>query len=151
MTVSVKNLRGRSRDHENQKETTHGLVWWTRVASAPSRRERTPQHRPFGFYVKVFFGRAVLVEVVGDGVRFIIRVGDAAHMSKTTGPARAVAVPARRLGPNGLEIAKETTLVEVRWPRVALKAPQHFKTPRSYQFKCSGSSRMTMSFLSDGM
>ena len=118
MTVSVKNLRGRSRDHENQKETTHGLVWWTRVASAPSRRERTPQHRPFGFYVKVFFGRAVLVEVVGDGVGLVVRVGDATHMSKTTGPARAVAVPAR---PNGLKIDKETTLVEVRWTRVVLK------------------------------
>ena len=123
MTVSVKNLRGRSRDHENQKETTHGLVWWTRVASAPSRRERTPQHRPFGFYVKVFFGRAVLVEVVGDGVRFIIRVGDAADVAEARRPARAVAVPARsiavaRLGPNGLKFEKETTLMEVRWTRV---------------------------------
>ena len=97
MTVSVKNLRGRSRDHENQKETTHGLVWWTRVASAPSRRERTPQHRPFGFYVKVFFGRAVLVEVVGDGVRFIIRVGDAADVAEARRPARAVAVPIQML------------------------------------------------------
>ena len=95
MTVSVKNLRGRSRDHENQKETTHGLVWWTRVASAPSRRERTPQHRPFGFYVKVFFGRAVLVEVVGDGVGLVVRVGDAADVAEARRPARAVAVPAR--------------------------------------------------------
>ena len=95
MTVSVKNLRGRSRDHENQKETTHGLVWWTRVASAPSRRERTPQHRPFGFYVKVFFGRAVLVKVVGDGVGLVVRVGDAADVAEARRPARAVAVPAR--------------------------------------------------------
>ena len=93
MTVSVKNLRGRSRDHENQKETTHGLVWWTRVASAPSRRERTPQHRPFGFYVKVFFGRAVLVKVVGDGVRFIIRVGDAADVAEARRPARPISIP----------------------------------------------------------
>ena len=111
----MKNLRGRSRDHENQKDPPHGLVWWTRVASAPSRRERTPQHRPFGFYVKVFFGRAVLVKVVGDGVRFIIRVGDAADVPEPRRPARAVAVPAR---PNGLEIEKETTLMEVRWTRV---------------------------------
>ena len=97
MTVSVKNLRGRSRDHENQKETTHGLVWWTRVASAPSRRERTPQHRPFGFYVKVFFGRAVLVEVVGDGVGLVVRVGDAADVAEARRPARAVAVPIQML------------------------------------------------------
>ena len=68
--------------------------------------------------VKVFFRRAVLVEVVGDGVGLVVRVGDATHMSKTTGPARAVAVPAR---PNGLKIDKETTLVEVRWTRVVLK------------------------------
>ena len=97
MTVSVKNLRGRSRDHENQKETTHGLVRWTRVASAPSRRERTPQHRPFGFYVKVFFGRAVLVEVVGDGVGLVVRVGDAADVAEARRPARAVAVPIQML------------------------------------------------------
>ena len=43
--------------------------------------------------VEILFGRAVLVKVVGDGVRFIIRVGDAADVAKTTGPARAVAVP----------------------------------------------------------
>ena len=80
---------------------------------------RTPQHRPFGLDVKILFRRAVLVEVVGDGVGFIIRVGDAADVPETTGPARAVAVPAR--GPNGLKIGKETTLVEVRGTRVVLK------------------------------
>ena len=47
--------------------------------------------------VEVFFGRAVLVEVVGDGVGLVVRVGDAADVAKTTGPARAVAVPARSI------------------------------------------------------
>ena len=55
--------------------------------------KRTPQHRPFGFYVKVFFGRAVLVEVVGDGVGLVVRVGDAADVAEAARPARAVAVP----------------------------------------------------------
>ena len=50
-----------------------------------------------GFYVKILFGRAVLVEVVGDGVGFIIRVGDAADVAEARRPARAVAVPARSL------------------------------------------------------
>ena len=68
-----------------------------------------------GFYVKILFGRAVLVKVVGDGVRFIIRVGDAADVAEARRPARAVAVPAR----NGLTIEKETTLMEVRGTRVA--------------------------------
>ena len=80
--------------------------------------KRTPQHRPFGFYVEILFRRAVLVKVVGDGVGFIIRVGDAADVAEARRPARAVAVPAR---PNGLETGKETTLMEVRWPRVVLK------------------------------
>ena len=45
--------------------------------------------------VKILFGRAVLVLVVGDGVGFIIRVGDAADVAEARRPARAVPVPAR--------------------------------------------------------
>ena len=37
-----------------------------------------------------------------------------------TGPARSITVA--RLGPNGLKIETETTLMEVRWPRVASMA-----------------------------
>ena len=68
--------------------------------------------------VKIFLWGPLFVLVVGDGVGFIIRVGDAADVAEARRPARAVAVPAR---PNGLETGKETTLMEVRWPRVVLK------------------------------
>ena len=61
--------------------------------------------------VEILFGRAVLVLVVGDGVGFVVRVGDATHMSKARRPARAVPVPARSIvftgnGPNGLKFEK---------------------------------------------
>ena len=50
VTVSVKNLRGRSRDHENQKETTHGLVWRMRVASmAYDLRKATGRRDQYAF------------------------------------------------------------------------------------------------------
>ena len=45
--------------------------------------------------VKIFLWGPVLVKIVGDGVRFIIRVGDAADVAEAARPARAVAVPAR--------------------------------------------------------
>ena len=48
---------------------------------------------------------------------------DAIHLSPTT---------ARRRGPNGPKIEKEATPGLVSWPRVASKAPLHFKTPRAH-------------------
>ena len=45
--------------------------------------------------VEVLFRRAVLVEVVGDGVGLVVRVGDATDVPEPRRPARAVAVPAR--------------------------------------------------------
>ena len=62
------------------------------VAVGSSDRLR---EEPLRFYVKIFLWGAVLVKVVGDGVRFIIRVGDAADVAEAARPARAVAVPAR--------------------------------------------------------
>ena len=59
-----------------------------------SSRDRL-REEALGFYVKIFLWGAVLVKVVGDGVGLVVRVGDAADVAKTTGPARAVAVPAR--------------------------------------------------------
>ena len=35
-------------------------------------------------------------------------------------------------GPNSLKIARETTHFHHSWRRVALKAPQRFKTPRAH-------------------
>ena len=65
--------------------------------------------------VEILFGRAVLVLVVGDGVRFIIRVGDATHMSKARGPARAVAVPARSISVKSVRMASNSKKKPLSW------------------------------------
>ena len=55
------------------------------------------REEPFGLDVKIFLWGAVLVEIVGDGVGLVVRVGDAADVAEARRPARAVAVPAVRM------------------------------------------------------
>ena len=65
--------------------------------------------------VKILFGRAVLVLVVGDGVGLVVRVGDAADVAEARRPARAVPVPARSISVKTVRMASKSKKKPLSW------------------------------------